>query len=273
MCIGFNVFEMNLSVEFFPPAEDLKNDTCTLVKEYVQNFPIERISITHGASGSKKDKSLDFIQNIVERDIIAPQKITAHLSCAGLEKGEVLEYASKFYEIGIRELLVIKGDGGDGVVQNGYKATAEAIFDIKKMFPEIGIVAACFPEPRQGVPDEILILKEKIQGGANRFISQFCFENTLFEKFHADLQFHNIKNEITIGLIIPSKQTISFAEKCWAKVPQSVHNIAHSEEDATEYVISQMLFLKNIGFNSAHLYSLNKAGFMSVIERYLNKVK
>jgi len=260
---------IKFSVEFFPPAEELFQETCNTIKEYVQNFPIQRISITHGASGSKKDKSLTFINNIIENNIIEPQNITAHLSCAGLEKSEVLNYVAKFYNTGIREILVIKGDPTAIQVQNGYNNTSEAITDIKKQFPQIKIVAACFPEPRHGVEDEISILKEKITGGADRFISQFCFENYFFEDFYQKIKANNITNEITVGLIIPSKQTLSFAQKCYAKIPESVFKLAESEEKSVNFVVEQLHFLEKIGYNATHLYSLNKPGFIKVLTQYL----
>jgi methylenetetrahydrofolate reductase (NADPH) len=260
---------IDFSVEFFPPSEELFQETCNTIKEYIQNFPIQRISITHGAAGGKKDKSLAFINTILENNIIEPQNITAHLSCAGLEKSEVLNYVEKFYNTGIREILVIKGDPTATQVQNGYNNTSEAISDIKKQFAQIKIVAACFPEPRHGVEDEITILKEKIAGGADRFISQFCFENHFFENFYQQIQTNGIFNEITVGLIVPSKQTLGFAQKCYAKIPESVFKLAESEEKSVNFVIKQLHFLEKIGYNSTHLYSLNKLGFIKVLEQYL----
>jgi len=260
---------IEFSVEFFPPAEEVFQETCNIIKEYVCNFPIQRISITHGASGGKKDKSLTFIRTILEKNIIEPQNITAHLSCAGLEKSEVLNYVEKFYNIGIREILVIKGDPTAIQVKNGYNNTSEAIADIKKQFHQIKIVAACFPEPRQGVEDEMLILKEKIAGGADRFISQFCFENHFFENFYQTIKTNGIFNEITVGLIIPSKQTLGFAQKCYAKIPESVFKLSESEEKSVNFVVEQLHFLEKIGYNSTHLYSLNKPGFAKVLEKYL----
>ena len=165
--------------------------------------------------------------------------------------------------------LYIKRDNHNNLTRELLFFLDSAILDIKKSFPTVKTVAACFPEPRQGVEDEISILKEKIQGGAERFISQFCFENHLYEQFYKDLKTHDINNEITIGLIVPSKQTLAFAEKCWAKIPQYVYDIAKSEKEAVRYVVNQLKFLESIGCNSVHLYSLNKLVFMMALEEYL----
>jgi methylenetetrahydrofolate reductase (NADPH) len=260
---------VKFGVEFFPPAEEMLNEVCGVVKTYVKNYPVKHISITHGAAGGKKDKSLVFIESILEKGIIPAKNITAHLSCAGLTKGGVQDYVSKFYALGIREILVIKGDPTATTVEDGYATTSDAIVDIKKHFPDIKTVAACFPEPRQGVSDEIAMLKEKITSGAERFISQFCFENHFFESFYQDISTHKITNEMTIGLIIPSPQTLSFAQKCYANIPNHLHEIAKNERKAIQFVVNQLKFIEEVGFNSVHLYSLNKLGFTQVLDEYL----
>lgn len=261
--------KVKFGVEFFPPAEDMLGEVCSVVKTYVENYPVKHISITHGAAGGKKDKSLVFIESVLEKDIISPQNITAHLSCAGLTKGGVIDYVSRFYKLGIREILVIKGDPTAIMVENSYETTSHAIVEIKEHFPDIKIVAACFPEPRQGVADEISMLKEKISSGAERFISQFCFENRFFESFYNDILTYKITNEMTIGLIIPSPQTLSFAHKCYANIPSHLYEIAQNEKEAIQFVVEQLKFIEDIGFNSVHLYSLNKLGFTKVLDEYL----
>lgn len=263
--------EVKFSVEFFPPTEEAIDEICGVVRHYVSNYPIEHISITHGAAGSKKDKSLAFINALVEKEIVSAKNITAHLSCAGLSKREVIDYVSKFYNLGIREILAIKGDPTSVMAEDGYASTSEAIIDIKKEFKNIEILAACFPEPRTGVASEVDILREKIAGGADRFISQFCFENEFFKSFYDELKASGIDNEIIIGLIIPSPQTLSFAQKCYAKVPDYLHDIANNKDRAVNFVVDQLKFLENVGFKSVHLYSLNKLGCTKVLESYLNK--
>ncbi|MFT4967417.1 MAG: methylenetetrahydrofolate reductase (NADPH) [Candidatus Deianiraeaceae bacterium] len=263
---------LKLSVEFFPPAENLLTDTVKVIEQYVKNFPIERISITHGAAGSQKDKSLHFIEEILKRQIIAPEKITAHLSCAGLAKSEVMNYIAQFHSLGLRETLVIKGDPTASESDDSYKTTSDAIIDIKKQFTDISIVAACFPEPRNGV-DEMTVLKEKVQSGTDRFISQFCFDCKYFEEFYKHTQEYNMKKEITIGLIVPSVQTLNFARKCYANIPQFVEEISHNEEDSIQFVVDQMHKVESIGYSSVHLYSLNKLSFVKVLNKYFDERK
>lgn len=258
---------LNFSVEFFPPQKDLLNETCDAIQTYLNNFPINKISITHGATGHNKDKSLTFIEEILNKGIIEPHNIVAHLSCAGLNQDEVLKYTQKFYDFGIRNILVIKGDSNGVSSANEYKSSEHAMVDIKKMLPQINILAACFPEPRQNI-NEIQVLENKILAGTQGFISQFCFEKDALEKFYKDLYENEIKTEITVGVIIPTVQTLNFAKKCNAYVSEKLLEIAKDEQQSHDFILNQLHNIEEIGYKSVHLYSLNKLDFIKILQKY-----
>src|SRR5205085_10608916 len=96
-----------ISFEFFPPR--------TLENENVFWSAIRRlaplqasfVSLTYGASGSTRDGAEPTLRRI-HQELGRPP--AAHLTCVGASRGEVDDIARRFWDIGIRHIVGLRGD-------------------------------------------------------------------------------------------------------------------------------------------------------------------
>src|SRR5699024_1811775 len=76
----------------------------------------EFISVTFGAGGSSRDRSLTVLRYILEQTSIEPM---AHLTCVGTTHDEANALVREFLDTGITSFLALRGDpprDGDGAV-------------------------------------------------------------------------------------------------------------------------------------------------------------
>ena len=80
---------------------------------------------------------------------------------------------------------------------------------------------------------DLQALKEKLDAGANRAISQFFFDADDYERFRDQAAAHGIHAPIVAGVlpIRDFKSVVSFAEKCGTRVPQSLVDMFAPVED------------------------------------------
>ena len=103
--------EPTFSFEFFPPKtpEGEKN----LYRALTELKPLEPayVSVTYGAGGSTRDKTLEIVQRIKEEfDLEA----MAHFTCVEQTVGEIEATLARMREAGIDNVLALRGDPPQG---------------------------------------------------------------------------------------------------------------------------------------------------------------
>jgi methylenetetrahydrofolate reductase (NADPH) len=265
--------EVAVSFEFFPPA-DLGN--ADRFWESIDNLALlnpDFISITYGAGGTTRDRSLKILQRILAETSLDP---IAHLTCVGSSRAEADDMARQFHEAGIRRLVALRGDPPGGqekftVHPDGYANATEFILGLNKV-ADFDITVAAYPESHPespGLDHEIEVLKQKIDAGAKRCITQFFFENDAYLRFVDKARSAGIDIPIIPGIlpILNFTRVQELAAKCGTHIPEGLVRLFEGIEPASSVnnmlaaaiTIEQCENLYAAGVRKFHFYTLNKS--------------
>ncbi len=95
------------SFEFFPPRTDEGVEALFQTIRELQTLTPAFVSVTYGAGGSTRQRTLDLVTTIKERTGI---EAMAHLTCVGHTRAELETLVDRFAEAGIENLLALRGD-------------------------------------------------------------------------------------------------------------------------------------------------------------------
>jgi len=265
-----------VSIELFPPRTP-KGDA-TLFKQTIpalQTLSPSFYSVTYGAGGSTRDKTLD-IADRIQREYAATTM--AHLTCISTTREEIERYLREARDRGIQNILALRGDP---------PLDAEATIDTERGFDYsyqlVGFIrgvggfsigTAGFPECHVGCTEGRYVdwrrLKAKVDAGADFVLTQLFFDNQDYFTFRDYLvDTLGVTVPITPGVlpILSTAQIKRFTAVCGATLPKSVLAKLEAfgdDEDAvaafgTEFATRQCEELLAGGAPGLHIYSLNKA--------------
>jgi methylenetetrahydrofolate reductase (NADPH) len=262
------------SFEFFPPktdegAENLMKTVADLKAKQHPNF----VSVTYGAGGSTRDRTLEVVARIQnELDITA----MAHLTCVGSTLGDLRESMRRMITENVENILALRGDipkGEDEFVPSGdgFSHATELIdYLANNYFVDIG--AACYPESHPestSADDDMKWTKEKYDLGANFLITQLFFDNQHYFDFVERARAAGVKAPIVPGImpITNVAQIERFTRLCGAQIPQELRGRLESVADdpgavmaaGIEQAIQQCRELLEGGAPGLHFYTLNKS--------------
>ena len=216
------------SYEFFPPRTQLGERRFWRTLGRLEAQEAAFFSITYGALGSGQSQSLETVEH-ASKECDTP--IAAHLTFEGSTKEEINAVARRYRDAGVDRIVALRGAAiaeSEAASKRGacYKDVPEFINGLLEIHP-FDISVACYPDvhPKaKNLQTDLQALKEKLDAGANRAISQFFFDTDDFERFRDQAAAHGIDAPIVAG-VLPIRDfnnVVSFAEKCGTRVPQSL---------------------------------------------------
>jgi len=185
-----------ISFEFFPPNTPVGSDKLKTVVAELAAVKPEFFSVTYGAGGSTRDKTLATV-----RDIAAlGHEAAPHLSCVGSTADSISEILATYREQGIRRLVALRGDLPSGTATAGeFRYAADLIAFIRETQGEDWFIeVAAYPEyhPQQRYARKDLEhFAAKVKAGANSAITQFFF--------NPDAYFHFVDEAHKLGVTVP----------------------------------------------------------------------
>ncbi len=264
---------IKISFELFPTksaeADVALKDTIKTLKQFDPEF----ISVTYGAGGSTKGKTIETLEMVTSESISA----AGHLTCVDASKQEVEQVAQKYWNNNVKHIVALRGDmpNGEDIFtphEQGFKHTSELVARLKEI-QDFTISVAAFPETHpeaKSEADDIQFLKEKLNSGADNAITQYFFDNELYYSFRDKCAKAGIAKPLIPGLICINnfKQVVNFSKRCKASVPEWLHNKFEGGDInidlAAEILNNQIEDLIKNGVDEIHIYTLNKA---NVIEK------
>lgn len=270
-----------ISFEFFPPRTD---EGVQKLKDTVTNLNVfnpEFYSVTFGAGGSTREKTLETVMQIKAMNANA----VPHISCISSSKDEVHDLIMNYQAKNINHLVALRGDNPSGVVGDGdFNHANELVEFIRK---ETGsffkIEVAAYPEfhPESlSAEQDLDNFKKKIDAGADGAITQFFFNVDAYFKFMEECDKRKITIPITPGImpIYNIKQLSRFASNCGAEIPrwlrlklEGFNDDLDSLRDYGVEVISELCeTLIQYEVPSIHFYTLNKSKTVSRIIKNLH---
>ena len=265
-----------ISVEFFPPkTEEGDRQLMTVtVPELLKIRPLY-CSVTYGAGGGTRDKTLDVVDRIQRQfDLTAMM----HLTCVNATRAQLHEVIEDARARGIRNLLALRGDppGGGGPwtkTEGGFEYSRELVAFIREL-GGFNIGTAGFPEGHiaqtRGKHVDWEFLADKVRAGADFIVTQLFFDNDDYFEFRDHLvQRLGVTVPIIPGLmpVLSRNQTKKFTQLCGARLPEAflaqLDRLGDDDKAVTEFGIEyctrQIEGLLRGGAPGVHFYTLNKA--------------
>jgi methylenetetrahydrofolate reductase (NADPH) len=238
------------------------------------------VSVTYGAGGSTRERTHATLARILAETALRP---AAHLTCVAATRAEVDGVVDAYREAGIRHIVALRGDPEGGVGSayrphpEGYANAAELVAGIARA-GGFEISVAAYPEKHPESPSieaDIDMLKRKVDAGAVRAITQFFFENDVFERYVERVRAAGISIPIVPGIVPVHnfKQVAAFAARCGASVPVwlAARFQGLDEDPATRQLVAaavaaeQVLDLVDRGIADFHFYTMNRADLVYAI--------
>ncbi len=264
---------LKVSFEFFPPKTPQMEEQLWSSIRRLEPLRPAFVSVTYGAGGSTRDRTHATVKRIVEETQLTP---AAHLTCVAAPRAEIDEVVRGYWEAGVRHIVALRGDMPDEGAPycahpQGYASTPELIAGIRKTAPfEVSVSA--YPEKHPDSPSldsDIELLKRKVDAGAGRAITQFCFDLEAIARLRDRIVLEGLDIPLVPGLIPTTnfRSIRRMAERCGARVPAWLAQLYEGLDDdpetrkivAAAVLAEQVERLSALGFDNFHFYTLNQA--------------
>lgn len=269
------------SFEFFPPktAEGIAN--LRQARNELAQFKPEFFSVTFGAGGSTRDRTMETVFEIQADGYDA----APHISCISSSKEEIRALLQAYQAKGIRRLVTLRGDVPSGEVSAGdFKYANELVAFIRQETGDwFHIEVAAYPEFHPEAPSaakDLENFKRKIDAGADSAITQYFYNTDAYFRFLEACQRRGIKAPIVPGVmpIYNFTQLSRFSNVCGAEIPRWLRLRLEAYGDdlpslrafGVDVVTELCIKLQTSGVDSMHFYTLNQA---NTIAKVINNLK
>jgi methylenetetrahydrofolate reductase (NADPH) len=258
-----------ISFEFFPPKTDVGAEKLRAVHQELQQLNPEFFSITYGAGGSTRERTLAAIDDFNGKGTaVAP-----HLSCIGDDKARIAELLDLYKAKGIDRIVALRGDLPSGQVGLGELPYAQDLvrFIREHSGDHFHIEVAAYPEmhPQSETFDQdIKRFVEKANAGADAAITQLFFNPDAYFYFLDRVEKSGINIPIAPGImpITNASNLIRFADSTGADIPRWIRKQLASYGDDSKSIQAfghEVVFklcerLIAGGAPSLHFYSMNQ---------------
>jgi len=270
-----------ISFEFFPPRNEEGTQSLELAIKNLREFTPEFFSVTFGAGGSTKEKTLETVLKIRALGSAA----VPHISCISSSKEDISNLLAKYQAHDINRLVALRGDNPSGAPSYGNFKYANELVDY--IFQETGdyfnIEVAAYPEfhpEALSAKNDMDNFQRKIDAGATGAITQFFFNVDSYFKFMEECQRRSIAIPVVPGImpIYNVKQLSRFSANCGSEIPRWLRMRLEDYGDDLESlrsfgvdVITELCeTLTQYGVPSIHFYTLNQSG---IIIKIINNLK
>jgi methylenetetrahydrofolate reductase (NADPH) len=269
-------FPRTFSFELFPPNTPEGVDKLRATTEELAQLKPKFFSVTFGAGGSTRERTLGTVLDIrAQGHAAAP-----HISCIASTKESVREMLQKYQDSGIRHLVALRGDLPSGLATAGeFRYANELVAFIRAEFgDQFHIEVAAYPEyhpQARNAQEDLLNFRRKVEAGADSAITQYFF--------NADAYYHFVDECEAMGLDIPIvpgimpigrfSQLARFSDACGAEIPRWIRKKLDGYGDdaaairafGLDVVTELCADLLANGAPGLHFYTLNQAGLTTAI--------
>lgn len=185
-----------VSFEFFPPNTPVGVEKLKTVVQQLGELSPQYFSVTYGAGGSTRDKTLAAVMDIAAAGFEA----APHLSCVGSTRESIAEILATYRAQNIHRVVALRGDLPSGTATAGeFRYASELVSFIREtQGADWHIEVAAYPEvhPQQRyAAKDLQHFADKMAAGANGAITQFFF--------NADAYFHFVEEARKLGVTQP----------------------------------------------------------------------
>ncbi len=286
---------MNLSYEFFPPRQAGQERRLWHTVGCLDTQNPGYYSMTYGALGTDAEISFQMIEQLHEA---TQTPIAAHLTCIGQTRDTVIERLKRLRTLGVSHIVALRGDRPKQTVttDTGLKDEAKIrradnadelqhASELVELISEFGgfeVSVAAYPDihpEASSASDDLIHLKNKLDAGAKRAITQFFYDTDRFLRFRDKAAAEGITDLVPGILPVHDIDNVTrFAERCGAVVPKdlidkfkdSTLKPGESHKLAIEHGYELCRTLQEEGISDFHFYTLNQSDLSYEITRHLN---
>lgn len=270
------------SFEVFPPKDDGLDKFAAAADDLAELRP-DFVSVTYGAGGSNQTRSFAAIDAVARTGV----DVAGHLTCVGQSRAEIDAVIEHYRELGVDHIVALRGDPPEGIDApyvphpEGYRSTAELVAAARRAGAQ-RVSVSCYPEIHPQSPSfdhDIALLAAKVDAGADRAITNMCFDTDAIVRYVERVQRAGIDVEVVPGIMpIHSFAGVSrFAAKSGASIPAAVaERFAGLDDDpeatrqiGAEYAAEQIAELADRGIDRVHIYTLNRASIAQAVVDHL----
>ena len=185
-----------VSFEFFPPNTPVGSEKLKTVVRDLASVQPEFFSVTYGAGGSTREKTLATVSDIAALGFEA----APHLSCVGSTRDSISEILATYRAQNIHRLVALRGDLPSGTATAGDFRYANELIEFiretqgKDWFIEVAAYPEYHPQQRYAKRD-LQHFADKVKAGADSAITQFFF--------NPDAYFHFVDEVRALGVTAP----------------------------------------------------------------------
>ena len=273
------------SFEFFPPKDQAGEERLWAAMSALQPITPDFISVTYGAGGSTRDRTIRITSEITERTSIPT---VAHLTCVGSTRGELIEILQKYKEAGINSILAVRGDPTGGpsapwVPTVGGFNHADQLVELAMEVGGFEVGVAAFPDGHPASQGdltkdvEVLIRKESL--GATFATTQFFFEAKSYQRLVEALAAKGSSLPIIPGILPVTnvKQLVRMSELSGTEIPADIlerFSAIEANQEAVQKLGIEIATdlceqLLELGVPGLHFYTMNTSSATLEIYRKL----
>jgi methylenetetrahydrofolate reductase (NADPH) len=269
------------SFEFFPPKTDAGVTALEKTIRELAELSPSFVSVTYGAGGSTRQKTVDLVQWIQREANICAM---AHLTCVGAAEAEIGAVLDRLVGAGIENIMALRGDppaGQETFVQpvGGFAHGSDLVAFIRRhVGNRVCVGGAAYPEGHLECRDldrDIAHLKVKVDAGLEFVVTQLFFDNRFYFDFVARARAAGITVPIVPG-IMPIRNLAHIermTKLCGASIPAVLFaELDRSRNDdsamaalGVAHATAQCVELLHGGAPGIHFYTLNQSPATRVI--------
>lgn len=279
-----NEDKIHISFEVFPPKTDAGFDKVLEATDKIAALKPSYISVTYGAGGGTSKNTAKIASHI--KDDLNVLSL-AHLTCASSTKEEVRDVISNLKQLGIENILALRGDIPEGMVfptGDRFRYAWELVEEIRK-HGDFCIGAACYPEghvENEHKADDIRYLKQKVDSGVDFLTTQMFFDNDIHYNFLYRIREAGITVPVLPGIMpittasqMKRSQELSgtvFPRRFLALLDRFGSYPDAMKQAGIAYATDQIIDLLANGVRNIHIYSMNKPDVAAKIMENLSEI-
>ena len=230
----------------------------------------EFISVTYGAGGSAREGTIQ-TSKAIQEELLAD--VMAHLTFSNQGRGDVLAVADRLKDIGIKQILALRGDDvgkADTPISVPFGGSIEFIKSLAdKGWQNIRVAA--YPDMHKDAKSadaDFDWLLAKFDAGASEAITQFFFDAESFFRLRDRLDKFGLADRLIPGILAfdDISKMLGFAGHCGVCIPPALTTELEksartnlSAAHSLSVLLDLWLRLSAQGVDRYHIYTLNKA--------------